>query len=182
LKENKKMETRRKIIKNTIEIIFKTTLSSAVFLVSLVSVPTLQALWQESGVLDTAYDNIASNALSKEKYAVIGDSIISIEVADSAKERKIGLSDHTELENNSGMFFIFDKSDYHGIWMKDMDFAIDIIWINEVMEIVYIEENVTPDTYPEVFVTDKKSLYVLEVPAGYVKKEGIKISDWVSLF
>jgi len=176
------MEERRKLIKNIIKITTRSVLGFFVYSITLVSVPALQNIWQESGVIDATYDNLAANSFTGEKFAVIGDSIIEIEVADSEDERVIGLSNHTELLDNKGMFFIFKKEDYHGIWMKDMDFAIDIIWIDDMMKIIHIEENISPDSYPKVFAPDRKAKFVLEVPAEYVKKEGIKVSDWVNLF
>ena len=42
-----------------------------------------------------------------------------------------GLSGRDNLADDEGMFFVFEKSDIYPFWMKDMKFAIDIIWIME---------------------------------------------------
>ncbi len=112
---------------------------------------------------------------------VVGEDAVIVEVVDSAEERIKGLSGKESLEPNQGMFFIFDEPDYHSIWMKDMNFSIDIIWINDQDEIVYIEQNVSPETYPKSFVPKQKALYVLEVNAGFVKKSGIQVGDQITV-
>lgn len=86
-----------------------------------------------------------------------------------------GLSDRPILAENSGLFFIFPYSDTHGIWMKEMNFPIDIIWLDENYQIVAVKENAAPDSYPEVFKPTTPALYVLEVPAGFVQKHKISV-------
>ena len=61
----------------------------------------------------------------------IGDAKIYIEIAKTTAELTRGLSGRPTLAENSGLFFIFPNSGIHGIWMKDMDFPIDIIWLDE---------------------------------------------------
>jgi uncharacterized membrane protein (UPF0127 family) len=48
--------------------------------------------------------------------------------------------------------------------------------------VVDIKENLKPETYPDVFRPNRESMYILEVPAGFVKTEGIKVRDQVTLF
>lgn len=72
------------------------------------------------------------------------------------------------------MLFVFDKEDTWGIWMKDMQFAIDIIWADRTGTIITIARNVTPDTYPQAFyASEPRAIYVLEVPAGFTERQGI---------
>jgi uncharacterized membrane protein (UPF0127 family) len=66
--------------------------------------------------------------------------------------------------------------------MKDMKFSIDIIWLDKDLQVVYFEENVSPDTYPNVFKPDKKAKYILEVNAHFVSKNHIKYGDQLSIF
>lgn len=107
-------------------------------------------------------------------YVNIGDQKILVDIADSDYERRQGLS---ERESQS-MLLIFDKEDFHGIWMKDMLFSIDITWIDKNLKIIDIEKNVSPDTYPKVFQSETRALYILETPAGLVTLE---IGDIVDL-
>lgn len=119
---------------------------------------------------------------SDKRNIVVGETSILVDVVDTAEERKRGLSGRRELPENNGMFFIFQESSTHGFWMKDMNFAIDIIWFNEYGEAVYFVENIKPETYPTIFASPEESRYVLEVPAGFVEREGIKLGDKIDLY
>ena len=103
----------------------------------------------------------------------IGDAKIYIEIAKTTAELTMGLSGRPTLAENSGLFFIFPNSGIHGIWMKDMNFPIDIIWLDENYQIVFIKENAMPKSYPEVFTPSTPARYVLEVLAGFVQKNKI---------
>jgi uncharacterized membrane protein (UPF0127 family) len=104
-----------------------------------------------------------------------GDTIISVEIADTEEKREQGLSGREQLAADQGLLFIFDSADYYGIWMKDMLFPIDVIWFDESMKIVTIEEHMKPESYPKIFYPTEKSLYVLELPAGYAKSHNLTI-------
>jgi len=132
------------------------------------------------------FDNLKSaeipDVFKNKRHLFAGETPVFIEIADDQDERIKGLSGRSELKYGEGMLFIFDNEKYHGIWMKDMNFAIDIIWLDENLQVVSIKENATPESYPESFKPERKALYVLEVPSGFVKKEGIKINDQITLF
>lgn len=110
----------------------------------------------------------------------VGDQALKVTLADTPEERKQGLSGVTSLGDLEGKLFLFDKSDYYGIWMKDMLFAIDIVWINEDLEIVHIEQNVSPDTYPQIFAPTEPARYVLEVKSFFTDSYKIKTGDRVN--
>lgn len=147
-------------------------------LVLLVIVAIFVLLLLVAGKKGTPISNIAQT-FTKQAIVNIGDHNLVATVADSPLERQRGLSGTTFLNNKNGMLFKFDVADEHGIWMKDMLIPIDIIWIDEQNRVVSIKENVSPDTYPMVFKPDAPAKYVLEVTAGYVATNKIKIGDTV---
>lgn len=112
----------------------------------------------------------------------IGGETLNIEIAGTDAKRVQGLSDKVGLTENEGMLFVFDKEGYYGFWMKDMNFSIDIAWLDKNKKITHIEKNVLPKTYPKVFYALKNeepilNLYVLETKASFFEKYGIKIGD-----
>lgn len=124
--------------------------------------------------------------ISKAKSAIvygvyIGNVPLWTEVADTEKKRQIGLSEKESLKNGQGMLFIFDEEERHGIWMKDMNFPIDIVWINKGLDIVDIKSRAEPESYPEVFLPAEKSLYIVEMTAGFLYSNDIKIGQKVIL-
>ncbi|MBI2003731.1 MAG: DUF192 domain-containing protein [Parcubacteria group bacterium] len=104
-------------------------------------------------------------------------SNISIEaaVADTPEKRIQGLSGQAALPQNRGLLFIYDKPDFHGIWMKDMNFPLDIIWFDSDKKVSSILENAKPETFPDVFKPERSAQYILEVNAGFVEKHNIQI-------
>ena len=117
----------------------------------------------------------------EKRNIILGGKTISVEVADTDLKQSLGLSGHRPLKDGEGMIFVFDKSYKYSFWMKDMLFPIDIIWIGEDFSIVDITENAEPSSYPNLFTPKEKVLYVLEVGAGFVKENGLKISDTMIL-
>lgn len=116
------------------------------------------------------------------KILKIKEREILVEIAQTISKREKGLSGRDFLPENQGMLFIFEKPDYHRFWMKGMRFALDFIWIRE-KRIIDITEKVKPEDYqPPKTLTAKEPVdMVLEVNAGFVEKNGIKIGDEIFL-
>ncbi|MEW5806629.1 MAG: DUF192 domain-containing protein [Acidobacteriota bacterium] len=109
---------------------------------------------------------------------------INAEVADNAESRKLGLMFREKLGESEGMLFIFEKNDFHSIWMKNCKIPLDIIWIGNDQKIVHIQHNVQPcpagEDCPSIFPF-KRSRYVLEVNAGTALRSSLKPGDKVIL-
>ncbi len=116
-------------------------------------------------------------------YVRINSVKIPVEVAADAATQQKGLSGRVSLDAQSGMLFIFDKSAIYTFWMPDMNFPIDIIWIND-NKVIDISANVSNDfdpQNPDFYEPVEPAQYILEVNAGFSEKENIKIGDTVSL-
>jgi uncharacterized protein len=100
-------------------------------------------------------------------------------VAETWPDRIRGLSNTPYLPMDVVKLFIFDSSGFHSIWMKDMNYPIDIIWVDESLEIIHIEEDAQPESYPNLFVPVKPALYVIETASGFVREKEIKIGDQI---
>jgi uncharacterized membrane protein (UPF0127 family) len=106
---------------------------------------------------------------------------IVADVVASQRARVQGLSGRASLPDGEGLLFVFPNLAEHGIWMKDMHFSIDILWISDAREVVHIEHAVAPETYPESFSSPTPARYVLEVPAGTAAIAGIEVGDIVAI-
>jgi uncharacterized membrane protein (UPF0127 family) len=108
-----------------------------------------------------------------------------VEIADDSDERTIGLMEHTEFSDDKAMLFVYEKEGYPTIWMKNMDFPIDIIFIGGDLKIRQIEQNVPPCPADGLdctrYTSSFPAQYVLEVNAGYTKRRGIKVGDTADL-
>ena len=115
------------------------------------------------------------------KIIKINDISISVEVADTSEARIKGLADRNMLPDDSGMLFIFDTPAQYGFWMKNMNFAIDIVWIDENLRVIGIEKRVSPKTFPKVFYPKSSAKYVLELPAGFTDKYRVDTGQFVTI-
>lgn len=106
---------------------------------------------------------------------------IAVSIADEPAEHQHGLSGVESLKEFEGKLFIFPVEDYYGMWMKDMLISLDIIWINNDLKIVHIEENLSPDTYPETFSPDEPARFVLEVNAFFAQNTNLEVGDQITL-
>lgn len=106
-------------------------------------------------------------------------TVVTVELARTMEQKVRGLSGRPGLKPDQGMLFVYDRPQPIGIWMKDMRFPLDIIWIREG-RIVQIERNAPPLTPPgpERVYTATGDL-VLEVPAGFADAKKLRIGDRV---
>ncbi len=102
---------------------------------------------------------------------------LTLELADDPAEQELGLSNRKSMPQNTGMLFAFPAPSIPGIWMKDMHFALDLVWIDEGRKIVQIDANVSPDTYPRIFRPSGLVKYVLEVNAGVARDLGLYVGQ-----
>ena len=98
-----------------------------------------------------------------------------VELAVSPEERSRGLMLREKLDQGKGMLFIFEKEEEYSFWMKDTLIPLDIIWINENNEVVFIASNAQPckDLSCLTIRPDKKTKYVLEINEGIAKEIGL---------
>ncbi|MBI4094661.1 MAG: DUF192 domain-containing protein [Candidatus Liptonbacteria bacterium] len=109
------------------------------------------------------------------------NAVFDVEIAEHAFSLMRGLSGRERIGENKGMLFLFGMQGRHGIWMKEMKFPLDIIWIRND-RIVGVTENAVPEPgkslleltvyYPPEAV-DK----VLEVNAGVAHARGVRAGD-----
>src|SRR5262245_15540420 len=58
-------------------------------------------------------------------------TVLQAEVMVKDEDRAMGLMFRPSLPRDRGMLFVFENSDFHGIWMKNCKFPIDILWLDE---------------------------------------------------
>lgn len=108
------------------------------------------------------------------------NGVITIETVDTPESRQQGLSGRESIGDDEGMLFVFEEpGDDHCFWMLDMNFPIDIIWLDEDGAVVDIHEKVAPETYPESFCPKSPAQFVLEIGSG--RAEELEIETGATL-
>ncbi len=131
---------------------------------------------------------IILNFISKKEKEVFSQArikgvVIDLEIADSNYERYRGLSHRSGLAPYSGMLFLFPDKQKRSFVMRDMNFSLDI---------VFIDENRITDIYQNLpFAKDQQEILysssvpvdkVLELPGNFCEENNISISDLVEFF
>ena len=139
----------------------------------------LASLWLVvSERIDNTSDgkSVDNKQLSK---LTIGNKTILVAVAKTEATRAHGLSGRQNLPENSGMLFVFDQPDFYYFWMKEMNFPLDIIWLDKNKNIVDITANLATSTYPNTVTSRLPAQYILELNAGWAEQNRLKIGDLV---
>ena len=102
-----------------------------------------------------------------------------VEIAKTLEQRRQGLMFRQSLDQDKGMLFDFGEQGKHSFWMKNMLIPLDIIWLNENNEVVFIRKNAQPclEGKCESIMADKPARYVLEINAGLADKIGLGLAS-----
>lgn len=120
----------------------------------------------------------------KTSTITIGKQTFKLNVAKDSKEKEIGLSEKKSLPEDYGMLFPFEKPGYYSFWMRNMQFPIDIIFING-KKIVKIYQNLQVPTTKEeslpIYQSEEPADKVLEINSGLSQKYNFKEGDEVKI-
>jgi uncharacterized membrane protein (UPF0127 family) len=108
--------------------------------------------------------------------------VLQAEVMVSDEDRAMGLMFRPSLPQDHGMIFVFETPDFHGIWMKNCKFPIDIVWLDESRHVVHVAESVPPcraEPCP-VYQPLRRASYVIELNAGQAAREKLFVGASVS--
>ena len=107
------------------------------------------------------------------------DSVLTkldIEFAESEYETQTGLMYRKSMEDNQGMLFIFSEEAMHSFYMKNTEFALDLIFIKSDSTIGSFQENAQP--LNENGLSSKVPVqFVLEVNSGLSEQWQLEVGD-----
>jgi|GEM_PF-1031945 len=122
---------------------------------------------------------VESDKLSYQTISMqIGSLDYELQIADTPAKKSLGLGERGGLAEGKGMLFVYrDLESPKCFWMKDMSFAIDIIWLDADSRVSHIEHSLSPATYPQTFCPDGGGKYVIELPAGSAEAAKLRAGD-----
>lgn len=138
-------------------------------------------------LLVAAFGLLAADHPAAPLEAAVGGAKLRLEVAATAEERQRGLMERPELCADCGMLFDFGQPGRYGMWMERTLVPLDMWWLNEQRQIVWIEENVPPDpcgradcdAKPVTVRPEVTAQFVIELPAGTSQRLRVKDGDQV---
>jgi uncharacterized membrane protein (UPF0127 family) len=115
--------------------------------------------------------------------ATVGEVGLTLEVATAPEDRQLGLSGRSGLDPDAGMLFHFPSGSATGLWMNEMRFDLDFIWVGADCTVVdlheYVPAPVGLDDALPIYRPDVAAATVIELAAGSVAADGIKLGDTV---
>jgi uncharacterized membrane protein (UPF0127 family) len=110
---------------------------------------------------------------------VVGKIRFDLRLATTPDQQAQGLSGIKSMPDTSGMLFVFPKTAEECFWMKGMHFALDIVWLSAGDEVLLVDHNLSPRTYPMSFCTHAR--YVIELVAGQARAAGITVGRTLTI-
>lgn len=109
---------------------------------------------------------------------------LEVEVVTQQESITLGLSGRAEL-GADGMLFVFPQRYIPRFWMKEMQFDLDLVWIDGATIVDITEQVPKPQpnqtTLPTYSPQQPVSM-VLELPAGTVRTHSFAVGDEVLLW
>ncbi len=111
------------------------------------------------------------------------EQCINLLFAKTSIQHELGLSGHESLDKDTGLLFVFNKPGVQRMWMKDMNFPIDIFWIGAKGKILEIVKNARPCNSEacEIFEPGVNAKYVLETNSGFAIEKNLYEGETVEL-
>jgi uncharacterized membrane protein (UPF0127 family) len=106
-----------------------------------------------------------------------------VELAVTPLQRSRGLMFRDELPAGQGMLLVFPDTGFRSIWMKNVRFPLDLIWLDRSHRVVHFEKNVPPcakEPCPD-YHSLRKAASVLELNAGAVETLGIQLGHQLEI-
>ncbi|MBL4740313.1 MAG: DUF192 domain-containing protein [Sneathiella sp.] len=120
---------------------------------------------------------VLANAEAGERLLIVGPNSsveISIDLADTEETRRVGLMKRTYLGPMAGMLFDFKSEQLVAMWMKDTFISLDMLFVNNSGQIVFIKEDAQPGDLTTV-QAGQPIRAVLEVVGGFVQKHKVQV-------
>lgn len=99
----------------------------------------------------------------------IGEKKYKVECVESEEDKKKGLQNVISIASDEGMLFIYDKPQTVRFHMKNMNFPIDMVFIDDNNEVISVYE---AEQQGKFFIEEDNVSYVLEVNINSGIQEG----------
>ena len=107
-------------------------------------------------------------------------TMFTAEIADTEELRTRGLMFRHFLPEDKAMLFDYGKPRPVAMWMKNTNISLDMLFIREDGTIAAIAQDTVPRSLDTISVQEPVR-GVLELPAGTVKRLGLRLNDRVYL-
>lgn len=126
------------------------------------------APYMQAFILICLLNSIALADMKGSGYRILaGGQEFQVEIAESSEQKRLGLMHRRAMPALHGLLMVFERDKTIPIWMKEMQFPLDVVWISAAGIVVDLQtlqpcrQNPCP-----VFNPRQPARFVLEVGAG----------------
>ena len=143
-----------------------------------------------AGLLLAAADAALPQGAAPEPLSAFPQSLLAIRTssgqvvnfkiweADTPKREEQGLMFIREMDEHTGMLFMFPENHPVSMWMKNTYVSLDLLFLNAQGKIDYIAQRATPKS-EAIIGPPTPEFAVLELKGGACEQFGIKVGDKV---
>jgi uncharacterized protein len=124
-----------------------------------------------------ALHTVAAAAELPTTTLTIGTHKLTAEVAATPEQRETGLMNRFSLKPDTGMLFVFERSEPQAFWMRNTYVALSIAFIDADGRILNIED-MQPQT-DDSHWSKGAARYALEMKKGWFAERGVAAGDRV---
>ena len=105
-----------------------------------------------------------------------GTARFTVEIADTERERAIGLMHRENLPPGAGMLFVYEAPAELAFWMRNTLIELDLLFADETGRIIHIHNRAQP--LDETLINSNgRALAVLEINGGLAALYGVKVGS-----
>lgn len=105
----------------------------------------------------------------------------TIELADTAYKRSLGLMYRDEFCDTCAMLFVYSYPSRSPFWMKNTKISLDIIFMDPQGKIINIHRNTEPLNTNKKYHPKASYLYALEAKSGFADKYTLNPEEYIDV-
>lgn len=106
-----------------------------------------------------------------------GEARLEVEIVSTPEARGRGLMQREALPEARGMWFIFDNTDFHCLWMKNTPIPLSAAFVAEDGRVINLVDMDPETEYPHC--ASAPARFVLEVNRGWFARHGVAPGSWL---
>lgn len=104
---------------------------------------------------------------------------IKVKLVTTQEDKRTGLMFRNNLNQDEGMLFKFENG-FNSVWMKNTYIPLDVLFLDKRFRLIGYVEDTVPLSLDSIGI-DKPSDYILEVNAGWVRSNNVKIGNIIDI-
>lgn len=117
----------------------------------------------------------------------INEDTINVEIADSPAHRQRWMMFRQDrLPVDTAMILVYDRPDLYPLWLLNIQYNLDLIWVNENGNVVYLVNDVPPcenalDQAKCTYKNTQPAKYIIASSSGFITQHKINLKSKMAI-